>query len=70
MGTLEETKREAIADIKHRIDYGIAVGDEVLLRNYLRIEVIGKSIENLQARIIYPDQAPFYFQVTVLDQRD
>jgi hypothetical protein len=67
MSTLNEIKQEAAFDIAQRIDHGDAIGGEVLPKNPITIQIVGKSIDNLQARVIYSNTAPFYFRVKVAE---
>lgn len=64
-GDLKKTREEARADIIARIKAGEEIAGWTLPQNPVRVLVVGKSTENLQARVIYRGQAPFYFNVRI-----
>jgi len=59
----EEVREDIRADIKKKILEGEPVGGQVLPKNPVRIEVRRKSAGLMQVRVIYSDQAPYYFNV-------
>jgi hypothetical protein len=62
--TLKETKLEIENTIRVRIKDRMPVADLVLPPNPISIIVVGKSADNLQARIVYRDCAPYYINVS------
>jgi hypothetical protein len=62
MSELSEIKKDIITDITSLINHRMPISGEVLPPNPLRIEVVGKNKDDLQVRVIYKDQAPFYFR--------
>jgi len=45
------------------IEQGIPFNGEILPKNPWRIDVVGKGKNNLQCRIYYKGQAPYYFDM-------
>jgi hypothetical protein len=62
--TLKSRKAEISRDLRARINRGEEIAGSILPKNPFTIQVVGKSFSNLQARIIYSDQAPYYITVT------
>jgi hypothetical protein len=62
MSELSEIKKDIITDIQSLIRNQTPIAGELLPPNPLRIEVIGKNADNLEIRVIYNDQAPYYFK--------
>ena len=65
MSSLEGTKKAIAANLKFMISAGQLIAGDLLPFNPVRIDVVGKSESNLQARVIYADQAPYYLNVHV-----
>lgn len=63
MNELSNIKNTIRQDIAGKIESGVQIGGEILPKNPIRVEIVGKSISALQARIIYRDMAPYYFNV-------
>lgn len=61
--SLAEVKEHAESDLRAKIARGEPVAGEVLPPDPLRIEVTGRGSE-LQARVIYRGQAPYYLDLT------
>jgi hypothetical protein len=62
---LNVVKREIEDDLLDKIKRGSPVNGTVLPKNPISVMIIGKSIQSLQARIVYDHMAPYYFDVTV-----
>jgi hypothetical protein len=56
-------KFAAQEDIRDRIARGEPIGGEVLPYGPYRIEIRGTSPDKLQARIMYKDRAPYFFNI-------
>jgi len=63
---LSRTKEKVRKDIERLIAAGIAIDGEVFPQNFHHVEVRGKSVQHLQVRVFYRDQAPIYFNVEAL----
>jgi hypothetical protein len=62
-GELPHIKRQIRDETERMIREGIPVDGKVLPTNFVRIDVVGKGRNNLQVRVVYRDQAPYYFNM-------
>jgi hypothetical protein len=62
-GELPHIKRQIRDETERMIKEGTPINGQVLPKNFVRIEVKGKGKNNLQVRVIYRDQAPYYFDM-------
>jgi len=60
---LNAVKELACRDLAELIAKGEPIAGEVLPKNPIRIEVVGRTIDKLQARVMYSDRAPYYFNL-------
>jgi hypothetical protein len=64
MTDLDEIKAAAEADLRARIAAGDEIAGQVLPPDPIHIEVRGRRADDLQARVVYRDVAPYYLRVS------
>jgi hypothetical protein len=62
--TLDEAKAAVERDIRRKIEAGEPLAGELLPKDPVRIDVVGRAPWDMQVRVVYADRAPFYFDVT------
>jgi hypothetical protein len=60
---LDHIKAQIRRDTARMIEQGEPVGGQILPKHPWRIDVVGKGKNNLQVRVFYKNQAPYYFDM-------